>query len=63
MLLAMGTLLSAFVLGGAGQALAHDGNQNDYRDQNGSYQHYGNYHHHRGHWHENNGVRFFINLG
>jgi hypothetical protein len=43
MSLAMVTLLSAFVLGGAGQAWAYDGNRNDYRDQSGNYQHYGNY--------------------
>jgi hypothetical protein len=53
------------MLGGVNQAWAHDGyqNQNDYRDQNGTYHHYGYYHHHRGYWHENNGVRLWINLG
>jgi hypothetical protein len=64
MLLVMAVLLSAFLLGGASQAWAHDGNQNDYRDQSGVYHHYGYYHHHRGYWHQNDsGVRFWINLG
>jgi len=63
MLLVMAALFSSFMLGGVDQAWAHDGNQNDYRDQNGNYQHYGNYHHHRGYWHENNGARLWINIG
>jgi hypothetical protein len=65
MLLATAALFSSFMLGGVNQAWAHDGyqNQNDYRDQNGTYHHYGYYHHHRGYWHENNGVRLWINVG
>jgi hypothetical protein len=64
MLLVMAVLFSAFLLGGANQAWAHDGNRNDYRDQSGVYHHYGTHNHHRGYWNQNdNGVRFWINLG
>jgi hypothetical protein len=65
MLSVMAVLFSAFLLGGVSQALAHDAyqDQNGYRDQNGSYQHYGYHHNHRGYWHENNGVRLWINVG
>jgi hypothetical protein len=65
MLLAMTVLFASFMVGGAIQAQAHDGdrNQNGYWDRNGNYHHYGYYHHHRGYWNQNNsGVRFWINV-
>ena len=63
MLLVMAVLFSA-LLGGTYPAWAHDNNQNDYRDQNGNYHHYGYHHHHRGYWNQNNsGVRLWINVG
>lgn len=65
MLLAMAVLFSAFLLGGASQAQAHDGyrSQNGYWDRDGNYHQYSYYHHHRGHWNHRNGVRFWINVG
>jgi len=60
MLLAMAVLFSAFLLGGATQVQAHDGNHDrgEYGQEHGNY-----HHHHRGHWNQSNGVRFWINVG
>ncbi len=64
MSLAMAVLFASLLFGGVNQALARDNNQNDYRDQNGVYHHYGYRNHHRGYWHQNDsGVRFWINVG
>jgi hypothetical protein len=66
-LLAMAVLVSALLAGGATQAWARDGygyaNQNDYRDQGGTYHHYGYHNNHRGYWNEQNGARIWISVG
>lgn len=61
----MAVLFTAFLFGGASLAQAHDGyrDQNGYRDQHGNYHHYSYHNHHRGYWNQQNGVRFWINIG
>ena len=60
MLLVMAVLFSAFLLGGAMQVQARDGNHDrgEYEQEHGNY-----HHHHRGHWNQNNGGRIWINVG
>jgi hypothetical protein len=64
MLLVMAVLFSAFLVGGASQALAYNGYQSSdgYWDRNGYHQ-YEYHNHHRGYWNQHDGVRFWINIG
>jgi hypothetical protein len=61
MLLVTAVLFSGFLLGGATQAQARDGNHD--RGGDGNYHHYGNYDHHRGHWNQQSGTAVWINVG